>query len=526
MSLKEYVRKRDFALTQEPRGKIAAKLRSSASTFVIQKHDASRLHYDFRLEIGGTLKSWAVPKGVPFRKGDKRLAVQTEDHPLEYARFEGVIPKGQYGGGTVMVWDHGTFDSLSGDALKSVTEGKLHFVLHGGKLEGEWTLVRIKGDAENQWLLLKSGEDVKAVTKKRDDESILTGRSLAQIAADRDAEWHSDEKEPAAALVQKLAFFEPMKAKLVAEPPADGRWIYELKFDGFRALALKTGREVDLLSRNAKDLKKRFPEIAAALAALPVKSAIFDGEVVALDAEGRPSFQLLQGQESSASPAPLAYYVFDLLHEDGRDLRSEPLEIRRERLEKLLSRAGEPLRFSGGLGSDPRPLLQEVKAHGLEGIIGKQLGSTYEVGRRSGAWIKIKCLNEQEFVIGGFTPPEGTRKHFGALLVGFFEKGKLRFAGKVGTGFSAAVLKAVHTKLRACSRETCPFSDLPQKQQGRWSQNITPREMKLCHWAEPQLVCQVRFTEWTDDGKLRHPVFLGLREDKDAREVARETASV
>lgn len=320
-----------------------------------------------------------------------------------------------------------------------------------------------------------------------------------------------------------VRFIAPMKASLVAAPPVGGDWLYELKFDGYRALALKNGGAVELLSRNEKSFSGRFSEIAEAVAALPARSAILDGEIVALDEEGRPSFQRLQALETGEERPPLAFYLFDLLRLDGADLRGQPLHERRERLSALLAEAVEPLRFSAEIRGDPQKLLEEVRRRGLEGIIGKKRDSRYETGRRSRSWIKLKCVAEQEVVIGGYTPPEGTRQHFGALLVGNYRGKELRFAGKVGTGFNAALLKSLHQKMRSLARPTCPFADLPEKQQGRWLQNITPREMKLCHWIEPELVCQVRFTEWTRDGKLRHPVFLGLRTDKEAREVIRET---
>lgn len=519
MSLRAYIGKRDFARTAEPRGAKRKMKASKVRRFVIQKHDASRLHYDFRLELGGTLKSWAVPKGVPFKKGEKRLAMQVEDHPREYAGFEGIIPKGQYGGGTVMVWDSGIYEPHSPHPQKDLDAGKLHFTLHGGKVEGEWTLVRIERAGDNEWLLIKSGEDARSVSRKKDDESALSGRSMARIAKEESAKWRSGREEKAV----KLEFITPMKATLVAEPPAEGEWLYELKFDGYRALALKIGEEVQLLSSNAKDFSARFAEIAEAVAALPSRTAIFDGEIVALDEEGRSSFQMLQTLETGEERPPLAFYIFDLLHHDGADLRDKPLHERRRQLSALLKRAAEPLRYSAEIRGDPQRLLDEVWQRGLEGIIGKERDSRYEPGRRSHSWIKLKCVAEQEMVIGGYTPPEGTRKHFGALLVGYYRGKDLQFAGKVGTGFDTASLKSLHQKMRALHRATCPFANLPEKQQGRWRQNITPREMKRCHWITPALVCQVRFGEWTRDGKLRQPVFLGLREDKEAREVVRET---
>lgn len=515
-SLSRYHAKRDFAQTAEPEGKVAGQARHR---FVIQKHDASRLHYDFRLELNGTLRSWAVPKGVPYLKGEKHLAVEVEDHPLDYANFEGVIPKGQYGGGTVMVWDAGTYEPLGGDPARDLAEGKFHFALHGTKLEGEWTLLRLKRGEDNQWLLLKSGEDMRPVSKKKDDESSLSRRTMTRIAKERKAEWRSGHEENTAA----PAFIEAMKATLAADPPKHGDWLYELKFDGYRALALKGGDEVQLLSRNKKNFADRFPEIAEAVGSLRGSFAL-DGEIVALDEEGRPSFQLLQALEMGEERSPLAFYLFDLLHENGEDLTSLPLHERRARLKKLLKKADEPLRYSAEIGGDPRELLEQVRQRGLEGIIGKERDSVYEVGHRSRAWIKLKCVQEQELVLGGYTPPEGTRQHFGALLLGYYQGGEFRFAGKVGTGFTATTLKLVYQKMKALSRKTCPFDNLPEREQGRWHQNITPREMKSCHWIEPALVCQVRFSEWTRDGKLRQGVFLGLREDKAADEVVRERA--
>lgn len=315
-----------------------------------------------------------------------------------------------------------------------------------------------------------------------------------------------------------------MKATLVLAPPEAGHWGYELKFDGYRAIAIKSGAEVQLVSRNGKDFTARFREIAEAVSSLPAEETILDGEIVALDAEGRPSFQLLQGSEIGTEKPPLVFYVFDLLHLGEQQLLDEPLITRRKRLATLLKGAKGPIRFSATIDGDPNLLRAEVCRRGLEGLIGKERDSVYESGRRSRAWIKLKCAQEQEFVIGGHTPPEGTRKHFGALLVGIFENKRLRFAGKVGTGFNAALLRSLYQTMKPLAQEACPFADLPEKKQGRWSQNITPRIMRQCHWVNPQLVCQVRFTEWTTDGKLRHPVFLGLRTDKAARGVTRERA--
>ena len=520
MALREYQRKRDFSKTAEPAA-AAGKPTSAGTLFVIQKHAASRLHYDLRLEMEGVLKSWAVPKGIPYEKGDKRLAVQVEDHPLEYARFEGIIPKGEYGGGTVMVWDIGEY-SVSGDALAALAEGKLHLQFNGRKLKGEWTLVRTQLQRGNEsdkpnWLLMKTGASIRPIGKRLDDQSALSNRTMGQIAADRDHQWHSNGVRP--------GFIQPMKPKLVDAPPEGPGWVFELKFDGYRALAIKTGSEVRIFSRNEKLLK--FPEIAKALADLPCQSAVLDGEIVALDEEGRPSFQLLQAREMGDSAAAgeaalICYYLFDLIQIDGEDLRGLSLIERKARLAKLLKGARDPLRFSSDLPGEPAAVLAQVAGRGLEGIVAKRADSLYESGARTGAWRKVKCINEQEFVIGGYTEPQGTRHYFGSVLVGYYENGTLRFAGKVGTGFSDRLLQTLFRQFQAFRTENCPFVDLPSKSAGRWNQGITPAQMKRCRWVRPEMVCQVRFSEWTRDGKLRQPVFLGIREDRPAAAVVRE----
>ena len=578
MVLTEYKRKRDFKKTSEPAGKPAPKKVKGASRFVIQKHAARRLHYDFRLEMEGVLKSWALPKGLPWKRGEKHLAVEVEDHPIEYEDFEGGIPEGQYGGGTVMVWDRGTYYVYGEQPLKSLREGKLHLLLDGKKAKGEWTLVRIRGrDGEkNQWLILKTGDDVKPISSKLDDKSVKTGRTMKEIADARDAEWQSGRAEDQSPTSQfkarireaikkkrvipseieeprrktssvtsrdpstslrsarddrlakppsaKPRFVDPMKAKLVEKPPATGDWIYELKFDGIHLIAIKDHEKVSLLSRNQNDLSARFSEIVDAIKNLPANECVLDGEVVALDEEGRSSFQLLQAREMEGRKSPIYFYAFDLLQLDGKNLVSLPLEARKNVLEKLCAGADDPqIRYSGAIGGEANQLLKEVQHRGLEGIIGKLRDSVYEAGRRSGAWIKLKCVNEQEFVIGGYTPPQGGRKHFGALLVGYYKDRDLVFAGKVGTGFTTKSLAALHKKFRAEERAECPFVDLPSKQNGQWVLGITPSMMKKIHWINPKFVAEIKFAEWTRDGKLRAPVFMGLREDKKPGEVIRET---
>jgi len=584
MGLQKYKAKRDFSKTSEPKGgKPLPKSVKGASRFVIQKHDASRLHYDFRLQMEGVLKSWAVPKGLPWQKGEKHLAVEVEDHPIEYETFEGVIPQGNYGGGTVMAWDRGNYFVYGEKPLESLREGRLHLVLEGKKAKGEWTLVRIRSDqGKNQWLLLKTGVSLRPISKKVDDQSVKTGRTMKQIAQDRDAEWESSRKSDdssarstlksrvKAALKKKEQqkvgrdlrarrqnkseekfdgqlgdsslptakprFVEPMKPKLLEKPPAGGDWIYELKFDGIRALAVKTDNKISLISRNQNQLGARFPEIVDAVKALPLLECVVDGEIVALDEEGRSSFQLLQAREMGGAKPPEYFYAFDLLQANGKSLIGLPLTQRKALLKKVCGDAREPIRYSSEITGNPVNLLREVKRRGLEGIIGKQRKSVYEPGRRSGVWIKLKCVTEQEFVIGGFTPPQGARKYFGAILVGYYKAKRLLFAGKVGSGFTAKSLLILHKEFQKEKQDNCPFADLPSKlatgrvrptggQGGEWVQGITPAMMRKMHWVNPVFVCQIKFAEWTRNGKLRQPVFLGMREDKPAHEIIREDVS-
>lgn len=541
MSLRDYKKKRNFKKTAEPKGK--KEKSSGARRFVVQKHAASHLHYDFRLELDGTLKSWAVPKGMPFAKGEKRLAVEVEDHPVSYIDFEGPIPKGQYGGGTVMVWDTGTYEPASKSPLKELAGGKLHFTLSGTKLQGEWYLVRLRD--EKQWLLIRGGDDMKPVSKRMDDTSALSGRHMKQLA---DAEpWTSSrpkktsepkvvakpkpkatpktvtkpkKSSPPSAATSAL-FIEPMKAKPMSAPPTDDNWIYEVKFDGFRALTIKHGKETALISRTEKDMTEKFPEVTEALQKLALPDCILDGEITALDAKGRSSFQLLQAYDLGQEQPPLCYYVFDLLRLNKRDLTGLPLLERKALLRKLF-KDSQVIHYSSSIDGKAKELLKHVKKLGLEGLIGKRPDSVYEAGRRSGQWIKLKINQEQEVVIGGYTQPAGSRKHIGALIVGVHIDGKLQSVGKVGTGFDARMLRELHEQFQPLIQTKCPFANLPADSSGRWGQGITQSEMKHCTWLKPRLVCQVKFAEWTRDQRLRQPVFLGLREDKPAREVIRE----
>ncbi len=472
MSLKEYIQKRDFKKTAEPQGKLSKK---SSGRFVIQKHAASHLHYDFRLEMEGVLKSWAVPKGVPYQRGEKRLAVQVEDHPVSYIDFEGTIPKGQYGGGTVMVWDKGTFSTDVKSPAQELTRGKLHFSLKGKKLQGDWYLVQLRGG--KQWLMIKSGEDLKRISAKLEDTSARSGKTMQQLSQNGSV-WESKprasensfkvrikskiSKPPIKRSPKlKVKFIEPMKAKLAVSAPSGDDWIYEIKFDGFRALAFANGNDVQLLSRNEKDFGGKFPEIAETVADLKLDDAILDGEIVALNPKGISSFQLLQAYEPGEQKPSIYYYVFDLLRWKGKDLRDLTLIERKSELEKILGKNSGMIRYSASLGEKASSLLKEARKLGLEGLIGKRKNSVYEAGNRSGAWIKLKLHKEQEFVIGGYTDPEGSRNHFGALLLGFNKGDQLRFCGKVGTGFNQKLLSSLHSQFDPLEIKICPFENLP-----------------------------------------------------------------
>lgn len=544
MGLREYREKRRFDRTPEPKGK-AGKAKGHGR-FVIQKHDATRLHFDFRLESEGVLKSWAVPKGPSLDPKEKRLAVEVEDHPLEYGSFEGIIPEGEYGGGTVLLWDQGRWQPV-GNATEGLRKGHLKFDLQGEKLRGRWALVRLRGREDEggkpNWLLIKE-KDEEARTLRQGDilkerpESVASGRALeeiAKVAKKRGEVWHSkpvsrgakhaallEEKAPAGgpkvrmkkgtSLPEAVA---PQLATLVSEPPQGDEWIFEIKLDGYRIQASVAGGEARLITRNGKDWTAKFPSIAAAVADLKVESGLLDGEVAALAADGRTSFQALQNALSDGRTDRLMYFVFDLLHLNGKDLSDRPLDERKRALRKLLpaSLESDVLRFNDHVEARGDEFYAQACRLGIEGIVAKRCDAPYR-GGRSTDWLKFKCLMRQEVVIGGFTAPQGTRNDFGALLVGVYEGGKrgdLLFSGKVGTGFDAPTLRSVLRRLEPLVRETSPFANPPR--------GATARGVR---WVEPKLVAEVAFTEWTDDGRLRHPSFQGLREDKAARDVRRE----
>ncbi len=580
--LGRYRAMRDFSLTAEPRGDGAKVARATGGLpFVVQKHAATRLHYDFRLGWRGVLKSWAVTKGPSYFPGDRRLAVQVEDHPMEYGGFEGTIPKGQYGGGTVMVWDFGEWKPL-GDVDRGLADGHLKFELNGNKLRGRWALVRMHGHGERvdkpNWLLIKDRDEFAqkagepAITEESPN-SAMTRRTMEQIAENADAVWDSKEGLlPSAAngahrtagakksarkarrrhkanavstrrtgagkgaaidarmsrLLRSAAherfpgFLSPQLAQPAATAPSGDDWVHELKLDGYRIqiqvrAQARDGagrRDARLLTRKGVDWTARMPDIARAAAGLSCESAILDGEVVALDERGGANFADLQAAFHEGRQHYLTYFAFDLLHLNGHNLRESPLLERKELLTRLLVDAGEnsPLRLSEHFDADGRKVFDKACALGAEGIVSKLAQAKY-ASTRSGAWLKVKCTGEQEFVIGGFTPPSNGGHGIGALLIGYYEKGKLVYAGRSGTGFTQRTQRSLRTQLDALIRKTPAFAEIPREAR------------RDARWVEPQLVAQIAFSTWTRDNLVRQASFKGLREDKPANEVTREMAS-
>lgn len=519
MGLLTYRRKRKFTDTPEPRGK--SERAAGALRFVVQKHDASRLHYDFRLELGGVMKSWAVPKGPSLNPRDRRLAVMVEDHPLDYRTFEGTIPAGNYGAGTVMVWDEGTYHAVGADdrraterqIQKGLEEGHLKFVLQGEKLRGAFALVRIKkGDAKS-WLLMKAADEFATqedVTAQ--DRSVITRRSMDEIArrVSRPARGESrhetnvpEPRDPDAAMPRKV---KPMLATLVDQPFDREGWVFEPKWDGYRAIAEIRGKHVKLYSRNQKSFEAKFVPIVRALEEFG-HDAVLDGEIVVVDDQGRSQFQLLQNYARHGT-GRLLYYVFDILYLDGRDLRALPLVRRKEILATVVGNEGlvRPGEHVEGHGI---ALFEAARAHGLEGIIAKDGQSVYAEGARGRDWLKIKTHKRQEAVIAGFTEPRGSRKALGALILGVYEGDDLVYIGHTGGGLDGKGLADARARLEPLVRRACPF-------------RTRPRANAPVHWVEPKLVCEITFQEWTESGIARQPIFVGFREDKAASEVHRE----
>jgi bifunctional non-homologous end joining protein LigD len=594
VALEEYKRKRRFSETPEPPPKLE---KSKGHRFVVQRHRATRLHYDFRLEMEGVLKSWAVPKGPSLNPGDKRLAMQVEDHPVSYFDFEGIIPEGNYGAGTVMVWDVGTWEPLSpvpvngeyvpgteAEAAAMIKKGDLKFRLHGQRLNGDYALIHMKarrpGSKGNEWLMIKKAD--KYVDEKFDidkyDKSVLSGQTLAQIAGDEDsAEWQSSKKasrggvkaawladsiakldkrkrqakttettekktakpeangakkkasvtpassvSTANALVKDLkgatkrpmpTTIQPMLASIAEEPFDNPNWLFEIKWDGYRVVSFIENGTVRMVSRNQNDLGPRYPELRELPKLVKAKSAILDGEVVVLDEQGRPSFSLMQqrtgiraqGRQSASRPdLPIIYYVFDLIYLDGYDLRRVALDDRKRVLRQILP-SGEMVRYSDHQAGQGVALFQAAKQKGLEGILAKKCNSCYEE-RRSREWLKIKITQTVDCVIGGYTDPEGARQYFGSLALGLYnDKKHLIHVGNAGTGFNQAMLKQIWGVLKEIETKKSPFTG--------------PVDAKNVHWVKPERVAEVKFSEWTHETsegglKLRAPVFLGLREDK------------
>ena len=587
--LARYRSMRDFAMTAEPSGSSGGKQRAAAGVpFVVQKHAATRLHYDFRLGWRGVLKSWAVTKGPSYVVADKRLAVEVEDHPMEYGGFEGTIPKGQYGGGTVMIWDTGTWEPVT-DVDEGLEKGQLKFILHGKKLHGHWALIRMKGDrfgekGKNNWLLIKEHDEYErtaddpAITDEAPD-SAVTGRSMEQIAAAEDHVWNShiaEKKAPAnrslltrRSLASKTpaqpepdlvakhtpkapetsrqvpdresalrdaphekmpGFVSPELASAVEKPPEGEDWLHELKLDGYRIqihidetdgtqgsrgrqrAGSDEGVRVRLFTRRGLDWTHRLRDIAESAAQLPVHAAILDGEVVVLGADGKTSFADLQAAFEEGAEHPLTYFAFDLLHLDGHNLRGLPLERRKGILEGLIQEHADPtLRFSNHIRSHGGAMFRRACEMGAEGIVSKLAGSLYQP-ERSRLWLKSKCVLQQEFVVGGYTPLATGDHGTGSLLLGYYSQGDLVYAGRAGTGFTRKTHEMLREKLDALQQAKTAFHNPPAEAK------------KDAVWVKPAIVVEVRFANWTRDNLVRQAAFFGLREDREAKEVVRETA--
>jgi bifunctional non-homologous end joining protein LigD len=543
MPLNEYVRKRSFKETPEP--KPGTNVPASGNSFCVQRHDATRLHYDFRLEIDGTLKSWAVPKGPTLDPIPKRLAAMVEDHPLEYGSFEGTIPKGNYGAGSVMLWDRGTYELL-GDkpALDQLARGDLKFKLHGEKLKGEFAIVLMKGRGKgNEWLLLKK-KDVEARPGWDVEEfafSVLTGRSQEEIAKGlpprKTVETPDSRKASAPERVNRRDTTEasvdparlsgavrapmpaavlPMKSSLSETPPKGDDWLFEIKWDGVRAICFVDDKKVRITSRTGNSCERQYPELSVIGHQISAKQAILDGEIAVLDKNGVSSFGLIQPRIAVADPnsvahlarrTPVTLFVFDLLYLDGYDLRGVPLIERKRVLRSILQPSGV-MRYSEHFVNNGEEMLQAAKATGLEGIIAKSATSSYQP-KRSRDWIKIKIVAQQEFIICGYTA--GEREYFGSLVLGLYDAGQLVYVGNVGTGFDQRLMEQIYRRIEPLTTTQSPFEEMPE----------IGREIT---WVRPEVVCEVKFASWTEEGRLRAPVFLGLRPDVDPKECVRETA--
>ena len=540
-SLSAYNAKRDFKRTAEPAGKLATS--TGGNRFIVQKHDATRLHWDFRIEADGVLKSWAVTKGPSPDPAIKRLAVRTEDHPLAYAEFEGSIPKGEYGGGTVMLWDRGTWAPVPGKSWKDIDQGHLHFTLIGERMKGEWLLIRLKprgNEKRENWLLRKIADGHEAAGDpliERELTSVLTGRSMAEIAADAggshslagkkgkafaaemtSAAAHNAAAVPKARRKNKAAkpkFRSPQLATLVDAVPAGNGWMHEIKFDGYRALIAAKGSDVTVWTRGGKDWTAKFQPLADALAQLDLPSCLIDGEIVAPDAAGNPDFSQLQavikrGHGSQALGDKLAFHAFDLLELDGADLTGLPNVERKERLEALLHGASDPVHVADHVIGAGEALFKGMCAAGQEGIISKRIDAPYR-STRSKDWVKVKCTLRQEFVIVGWKKSPSKARPFASLLLAQNEGGKLVYKGHVGTGFGQDTMDELAAKMRPLETDVAPL-------------DVAKAEARGATWLRPKLVAEVAFAEFTAEGSVRHGSFLGLRGDKPAADVKPERA--
>ncbi len=514
-SLGAYNRKRDFKQSPEPSGELATS--GEELSFVVQKHAARNLHYDFRLELDGTLKSWAVPKGPSLDPSDKRMAIEVEDHPLSYGGFEGVIPKGHYGAGSVIVWDRGTWAPI-GDAGKGYREGKLKFELQGEKLRGGFTLVRMRQrDDERQtaWLLIKERDGEARPASEFDVVEAQPGSVLEKKPLKKAT---SAVSKPAAKVNTPLPLtLAPQLATLVNEVPPGDDWLYEIKFDGYRLLTRIDGDDVRCFTRNGHDWSHRLPQLVKAIQALHIGWGWLDGEIVVAGHDGAPDFQALQNAFEAKSTEAIQYVVFDLPFHDGEDLRNQPLRDRRERLAGLVGQTrGSAVQFSAAFDADPKQLLASARQAGLEGLIGKRGESRYHA-QRSTDWVKLKVSARQEFVIGGFTDPKGSRNGLGALLLGVHDdQGALRYAGNVGTGFDQKTLTRLRAQLDEIEVGASAFADAPAR--------VGTGQPTKPHWVKPKLIAEVSFAQWTRDGHLRQAVFHGLRSDKPAERITKEVA--
>ena len=541
-SLAKYNAKRDFKLTAEPAGKVERG--GAGNRFIVQKHDATRLHWDLRLEADGVLKSWAVTKGPSPDPDIKRLAVRTEDHPLAYAEFEGSIPKGEYGGGTVLLWDRGTWEPVAGKSWKNIDEGHLHFTLHGERMKGDWMLIRLKprpGEKRENWLLRKINDGFAATGDalvERDLTSVLTGRSMAEIAADpggshalagktgktfaaemQDAAKHNAGKAPATRKVKaapKPKFRSPQLATLVDAVPAGNGWMHEIKFDGYRALMAVNGADVTVWTRGGKDWTAKFAPLVTALAALDLPSCLIDGEIIAPDADGNPDFSRLQsvlkrGHGTQGESDALAFHAFDLLEWGGEDLTGLPNIERKERLEGLLRGAVPPIHVADHVIGAGEGLFKAMCAAGQEGIIAKRIDAAYR-SARSKDWVKVKCTRRQEFVIVGWKKSPSKARPFASLLLAQNEAGKLVYKGNVGTGFGQDTMADLAARMAKLTTGEAPVV-------------IDKADARGVTWLQPKLVAEVAFAEFTAEGSVRHGSFLGLREDKPAKAVKPEVAA-